>query len=206
MRNISVARNAYVEQSDRVSVVDGDADPTDPNDPTDAADGTDPVDAADPAPYRKTLLEEMAAWSSRDRGGAFKTWHRHALSLVHLNVLTALEADGPLSMTQLAQVMDISDAGATGIIDRMEKRGLVERRHDTEDRRRVVVHSTPAGIEMFGTMAEHRREMLAKMLDELDVHELHHLLTGFRALAAARARVVAKQAAAANASAGDPAP
>ena len=70
----------------------------------------------------RELLDEMTAWSPRDRGGAFKTWHRHALSLVHLNVLTALEAEGPLSMSRLAEAMDVSDASATGIVDRMEKR------------------------------------------------------------------------------------
>ena len=93
----------------------------------------------------RELIEEMTGWSPRDREGAFKTWHRHSMSLVNLNVLTALEAEGPLAMKRLAEAMDVSDASATGIVDRMEKRGLVERRHGTEDRRVVIVHRTPAG-------------------------------------------------------------
>ena len=142
---------------------------------------------------RRALLDEMTSWSPRDRGGVFKTWHRHALSLVHLNVLTELEAEGPLSMTRLAQAMDVSDASATGIIDRMERRGLVERRHDTDDRRKVLVHPTEAGIGLFRTMAEHRRDILTRVLDELDEDELNHLLIGFRALTVARKRVLATQ-------------
>lgn len=139
----------------------------------------------------RELLEEMTAWSPRDRGGAFTTWHRHALSLVHLNVLTALETEGPLAMKRLAELMDVSDASATGIVDRMEKRGLVERRHGTADRRVVLVHPTSAGMQVFSQMAAHRRGMLSKVLAELSEDEMASLLVGMRAILAARRRLVA---------------
>jgi DNA-binding MarR family transcriptional regulator len=138
----------------------------------------------------RELIEEMTGWSPRDREGAFKTWHRHSLSLVHLNVLSALEAEGPLAMKRLAEAMDVSDASATGIVDRMEKRGLVERRHGTEDRRVVLVHRTPAGEQVFSDMAAHRRGMLSKVLAELNEEEMAALLIGMRAIHAARRRVM----------------
>jgi DNA-binding MarR family transcriptional regulator len=140
----------------------------------------------------RELLDEMTAWSPRDRGGAFKTWHRHALSLVHLNVLTALESEGPLAMKRLAELMDVSDASATGIVDRMEKRGLVERRHGTTDRRVVLVHPTSAGEQVFSEMAAHRRGMLSRVLAELSEEEMASLLVGMRAILAARRRLLAE--------------
>jgi DNA-binding MarR family transcriptional regulator len=138
----------------------------------------------------RELLEEMTSWSPRDRGGVFKSWHRHALSLVHLNVLTALEAEGPLPMKRLAEAMDVSDASATGIVDRMEKRGLVERRHGTEDRRVVRVHATEAGFQVFRDMAVHRRGVLSKVLAELTQEEMASLLVGMRAIHTARRRLL----------------
>ena len=138
----------------------------------------------------RELLEEMTAWSPRDRHGAFKNWHRHALSLVHLNVLTTLEAEGPLPMSRLADAMDVSDASATGIVDRMEKRGLVERRHGTDDRRVVVVHPTEAGAQVFLDMAAQRRTMLARVLGELTQEEMGALLVGMRAIHTARRRLL----------------
>jgi len=137
------------------------------------------------------LLDEMTAWSPRDREGAFRTWHRHALSLVHLNVLTALEAEGPLSMKRLADLMDVSDAGATGIVDRMEKRGLIERRHSSGDRRVVLVYPTDAGAKVFSDMASHRREMLSSVFAELTDEEMTALLVGMRAIHVARERLLA---------------
>jgi DNA-binding MarR family transcriptional regulator len=152
---------------------------------------TDSSGLAGRAALENELLEEMTAWSPRDRDGAFKAWHRHALSLVHLNVLTALQAEGPLRMKRLAEVMDVSDASATGIVDRMEKRGLVERRHDTTDRRVVLVHSTDAGGRVLGETASHRREMLSRVLAELSEDEMAALLVGMRAIYAARRRILA---------------
>jgi MarR family transcriptional regulator, 2-MHQ and catechol-resistance regulon repressor len=140
----------------------------------------------------KEVLDVMTAWSPREREGAFKTWHRHALSLVHLNVLTALEVEGPLSMRRLAEAMDVSDASATGIVDRMEKRGIVERRHDTSDRRIVLVYLTDAGAKVFRDMAAHRRQVLEKVLDRLSGEEMGALLVGMRAVQAARRELIEK--------------
>jgi DNA-binding MarR family transcriptional regulator len=138
----------------------------------------------------RELLDEMTDWTAKDRGPSFKAWHRHSLSLVHLNVLTTLEFEGPMAMKRLAEAMDVSDASATGIVDRMEKRGLVERRHDTEDRRVVKVHITAAGSKVFSDMVAKRREMLGAILKVLTAQEISGLLLGMRAIHAARARVL----------------
>ena len=50
-----------------------------------------------------------------------------------------LDTEGPTSMGRLAEALDISVASMTGIVDRMEERGLVERRHEGKDRRVVLV-------------------------------------------------------------------
>jgi len=143
----------------------------------------------------RELVNEMTSWTSSERGPAFKNWHRNALSLVHLNVITALEADGPMSMRRLAEALDVADASATGIVDRMEKRGLVERRHDTDDRRVVLVHLTEEGRAVFSRMIDHRREMLVRILGELSADEMAALLKGMRAVRSARDRMLARDAA-----------
>jgi MarR family 2-MHQ and catechol resistance regulon transcriptional repressor len=144
------------------------------------------------AALENDVLEELTAWSPRERHGVFRSWHRHALSLVHLNVLAVLESEGPLSMKSLAEAMDVSDASVTGIVDRMEKRGLVERRHATDDRRQVVVYLADAGAQVFRDMESQRREIHQRVVSELSEDELAAVLKGMRAIHAARARVVAE--------------
>jgi len=80
------------------------------------------------------LLDEITAWKPHERIGAFRAWLRGSLSLVHLHVLTILESEGPVSMKRLAEALDVSVASATGIVDRMAERGLVERRSLDTDR------------------------------------------------------------------------
>lgn len=132
------------------------------------------------------VVTELTSWNPREFIRAFQHWHHDSLSLIHLNVLTLLEADGPLSMSRLAEALDVSVASMTGIVDRMEKRELVERRHDLEDRRVVVVHPAPGGAKIFQDIDVRRRKGLTKLLTHLNERELAGLVEGHRALREAR--------------------
>jgi DNA-binding MarR family transcriptional regulator len=140
------------------------------------------------------LLDEMSSWSARDRMLAFRSWMKGSLSLIHLSVLTILESDGPLPMSRLAEMLDVSVASTTGIIGRMEERGLVERTHDAADRRVVLVRLTTAGTAVFRNMTEHRRQHLGALFERLSHDELKALLTGLRAMRKARMALHVEQA------------
>lgn len=137
----------------------------------------------------EAILAEITAWSPRERIGMFRKWLQGSLSIVHLHVLTILEAAGPMPMGKLADALDVSVASATGIIDRMEQRGLVERRHKPEDRRVVLVHPTAAGLTVFSDLDELRRRTLGAVLTRLTEEELGATLVGLRAMSAARAAI-----------------
>lgn len=142
------------------------------------------------------IVDELSAWKPRERMGMFRRWLAGSLSIVHLHVLTILEDDGPLSMGRLAEALDVSIASATGIVDRMEQRGLVERRHAADDRRVVLVHPTDAGLAVFTDLEAQRREMLAMTLAGLTNEELKGFLVGLRAMARARAELTITESAA----------
>jgi DNA-binding MarR family transcriptional regulator len=135
------------------------------------------------------LLDELTSWGPRERAGAFKQWLRGSLSLVHLHVLTVLEADGALPMSKLADALDVSVASLTGIVDRMEDRGLVARRREPTDRRVVLVHTTDAGVAVFQSMAAERRKTLEPLLDRMTDEELDGFLIGLRALRRVRSEL-----------------
>ena len=142
------------------------------------------------------LVGEMTSWSPRDRMQVFRSWLKGSLSLIHLHVLTVLEMGGPLPMSKLADTLDVSVASATGIVGRMEERSLVERQHDREDRRVVLVIPTETGLAVFRDMMEQRREHLTTVLGQLSDEELQGFLQGLRAIRAARERVHAEKLAA----------
>jgi DNA-binding MarR family transcriptional regulator len=133
------------------------------------------------------LLDEMTPWNAGERLSAFRSFLSGSLSLIHVHVLTILEHEGPLSMSRLAEELDVSVASATGIVGRMEQRHLVERRHGETDRRIVSVHPTRRGGEVFDRLRRHRRDKLKKVLAQLSDDELAAFLTGLRAMRRARA-------------------
>jgi DNA-binding MarR family transcriptional regulator len=135
------------------------------------------------------VVDELTAWNPREFIAAFQRWHAGAVSLVHLNVLTLLEASGPMPMGRLAEQLDISVASITGVIDRMEARGLVERRRDSEDRRVILVHPGKGGRKLFEDIGKRRRLGLAALLSKLNDQQLEGLLEGHRALRAARMEI-----------------
>jgi DNA-binding MarR family transcriptional regulator len=137
-------------------------------------------------------LDELSSWNPRERMNEFRSWVACSLSLIHLHVLSLLEADGPLSMTHLAEALDVSVASVTGIVDRLEQRGFVERRRGQDDRRVIVVHRTSAGEAVFSDLAAHRRDRLTRLLAEFSDDELAATLVFMRAIRRARNALVAE--------------
>ena len=67
------------------------------------------------------------------------------LSPVQCHVLHLIEPARPLPMGRLAETLACDASNVTGLVDRLESRGLVRRRPSDEDRRVKVVQLTPAG-------------------------------------------------------------
>src|SRR5690349_21638716 len=70
---------------------------------------------------------------------------RMGISMAQLHVLHVLERHGELAMSRLAETLDVSFSAATGLVDRIEERGFVERIRVPSDRRVVLVRITAGG-------------------------------------------------------------
>jgi DNA-binding MarR family transcriptional regulator len=70
------------------------------------------------------------------------------LAPAQLGALKALDPETPIPMRDLALALACDNSNVTGIIDRLEDRGLVERRPSKEDRRVKMLVVTDAGAEI----------------------------------------------------------
>jgi DNA-binding MarR family transcriptional regulator len=98
-------------------------------------------------------------------------------------VLGVLET-GPKRMSDLAELARTSQASLTGIVDRLEERGLVERVRNAEDRRVVRVGLTDAGRVEVRCVQAQTAERLQRLLGPLDAEERLELLRLFRKMTA----------------------
>ena len=89
-------------------------------------------------------------------------------------LLTLRLLDEPRSMRYLAEAHQCDASNITGLVDRLEQRGLVQRRASSDDRRVTMVHRTADGDALRTTLAAVALNELAG-LNDLDDDELHTL-------------------------------
>lgn len=78
----------------------------------------------------------------------------HELTMAHLFALRQLKHRGAVAMKELIEVLHVSPAGGTAVVDRLVRAGLAAREHRPLDRRVVEVRITPAGEALLSeTMA-----------------------------------------------------
>ena len=70
------------------------------------------------------------------------------LSPVQCHVLHLIEPGRPLPMSRLADTLSCDASNVTGLVDRLESRGLVRRQPSPQDRRVKVLHLTPTGTRL----------------------------------------------------------
>src|SRR5664280_1858945 len=87
----------------------------------------------------------IRAVSGHERCAAARHLHRAGISMAHLQILWLVSEHGPLPISRLADLLGVAVPNATGLVDRMEQRGLVVRERMADDRRVVRVSATDAG-------------------------------------------------------------
>lgn len=115
-----------------------------------------------------------------------RLFRKHGLTSSQYNVLRILRgAGGPLPVLEIAERTVTVVPGITGLVDRLEKCGLVRRERSTEDRRVIYVAITPKAIELLkdleeplmelhdhvmGCLARREQEELIRLLEKLREH------------------------------------
>ena len=103
------------------------------------------------------------------------------LSPVQCHVLHLIEPERPLPMGRLADTLRCDASNVTGLVDRLEARGLVQRRPSANDRRVKVIQLTPTGSRLraqllrritggscpLSRLSSHQQRSLASILEVL---------------------------------------
>ena len=109
--------------------------------------------------------------------------------MTHLHLLVVLDSEGPLPMTRVAETLVCSLPNATGMIDRMEERGLIERSRDDRDRRVVRVSITDAGRQVVGEHESMRQNHVRRLLESMPIADQRTCLRAFRCMRRAAERL-----------------
>ena len=95
----------------------------------------------------------------------------HGLTGPQMLCLREITTRGSLTTGALARAVALSPATLTGILDRLEARGLVSRERRPEDKRRVLVSLTALGKQMSQELPSPMQERFGSRLTDLSIDE-----------------------------------
>jgi DNA-binding MarR family transcriptional regulator len=105
------------------------------------------------------------------------------LTIGQVRLLFLLRRDGPQPMGRIAEVFELSSTASTGFVERVERHGLVERRHRSDDRRIVECALTETGLRFLDELSGIRLDVTRQALSALepaDLAEFGRLLRAIR--------------------------
>jgi DNA-binding MarR family transcriptional regulator len=128
------------------------------------------------------ILTEVAGWMADLRCASMGRLVQGNVSLTQMHVLWLLQHHGEMSMSRLAELLDVSLSNATGLIDRMDEHGLIERVRVPDDRRIVLVRPAAAGLRAVSETESSKRERMRAVLGRLPASEQPIVLAALRSL------------------------
>lgn len=101
----------------------------------------------------------------------------YGLNSTEFGVLELLWSKGEYPVQQIAKKILISSSSTTYVINQLEKKGLVQRRIDTKDRRVAYIGLSPSGFDLMREIFPVHVAKLDKVFGNLSEEELQGLST-----------------------------
>lgn len=106
-----------------------------------------------------------------------RLFRQFGLTPSQYNILRILRGEGaPLPILEIARRTVTMVPGITGLIDRLEKVGLVQRKRCQRDRRIIFVELAEAGRKVLGDMDPHVSQTLDRLFAHFEAGELRELI------------------------------
>jgi len=174
-------------------------DPTSLGDPLARTAVCPPLPAPDDDEARREVLFVLHDVARLIRVEADKRAREHGMTRAQWVILVRLERQPGLTQKELAEAMEVEPITVARLIDRMEARGIVERRPDPRDRRVWRLHLKPAAQPVLAALHPARTALARAVTSSLDaaaIARLSETLMTMKATLTAEARAVPRTASA----------
>lgn len=120
------------------------------------------------------LIEALGAVAFAVMAALTRVAAERDMSLTQLRMIGILR-DRRLTITELARALGLDRSSVSGLVDRTEARGLVQREPNPDDARSIHVTLSPEGAEAFLVGTAETARLLSALTDALDPAETRRL-------------------------------
>ncbi len=99
-----------------------------------------------------------------------------------LSVISILAKNGKQKVSDISEKMGLSDSTVSGILDRLEQKGIIERKRNKDDRRVVKIYLSKGSQEICQEFHRKREEYFSHLLKELSEQEIKDIIKGLEIL------------------------
>jgi DNA-binding MarR family transcriptional regulator len=100
----------------------------------------------------------------------------HGFRPVDFSVMSVIKDNPGVTSRQLCAELNIQPPNLVGMVQTLEKRGLIERQAHPSDKRATGLHPTPAGLELMHGAERTATELETRMCAKLDLKQRTQLL------------------------------
>jgi len=129
-----------------------------------------------------TLIRELVRTYQAFEAHAMPDIRAHGFNPAEFDVLVTLGNTPGMTLTELGESTLLFKTTLTSVVDRLQKKGLVERIPCEEDRRRTYARLTPAGEETFEAVFPAHIEHLKSRTGQIPKREKDRLIRSLREL------------------------
>ena len=105
-----------------------------------------------------------------------KRLSKHGLTRSHWRAVLYIWRTPGISQTELSEILDVSRMGVTGLLDRMERKGLVVRKDDPNDRRMKRIYLSDSTQELIPMMTQLGGETMDDFLTDFSKKDREALM------------------------------
>jgi DNA-binding MarR family transcriptional regulator len=140
-----------------------------------------PAERSIPSAGSATQVEALVGELRRLSLGSSTAWSETEVTLTQLRALAMIQLRQPITVGALSAALRMSLASGSALADRLVRADLLQRRHDPDDRRQVLLELAPKAVRFLGRIEERSRVRLRRAVAAIEPHEREALATALGA-------------------------
>ena len=149
---------------------------------TDSSDNLNTINKIFPPDHTKQIIFSIRKLIQASELYTKELNKKYQVSTAQLNCILTLFEYGPLPPSQIAKHMMVKSSTVTGVVDRLEKKGIAERMRNSPDRRVITIQLTETGKKLAENAPPPIQQKIIDGLKQTDNNKVEQIMSSLNML------------------------